>query len=120
MKKLLLVSLFVLASACVPPSRTASNPNDVPQQPQPPPNPSLGVFPDKVPQDNFDRAGVVIGDSMRYVWNTSKGAYEWVTAEEQQRRMHEAYEAAKEKAARVMEAAKKTYEENKPKENTTK
>ena len=109
MRNVFLAAIMLLSVACVPPSRPHSQ-SDISQR-EPPPNPALGVFPDKEPKDNFDRTGIVIGDGMRYVWNTSKGAYEWVNTEEHKRQAQEAFDAAKEKASRMLDTAKKSYEE---------
>lgn len=60
-------------------------------------------------KDNFDKAGKDVADGSRYVWNESKKAWEWVTSDENKKRLEDMENAAR----AAYDAAMKYYQDHK-------
>ncbi len=92
MKKFLFIYTFVLVF-------TGCSRNVQPQHPQ-------VVYVREAPKDNFDIVGDAVGDAGRWSWNKAKGAYEWVTSEENKGRAERAWKTTKEGASELYDKAK--------------
>lgn len=45
--------------------------------------------------DGFDKAGFVLADGSRFVWDETKQAYNWITSDENKKRLEHAYDIMK-------------------------
>lgn len=99
------VAMVVLVSGC---AHNVHEPVTAYQAPQPLPKKC-----EQAPCDNFDKAGEIVGDGSRKMWNYTTQAWEWVTSEENKERAARAWQATKDAAVKGYEAGKESYNEHK-------
>lgn len=80
---------------------------------QPPVVASSDAKPRCESMDTFDKAGDVFAAGGRVAWDKSKGAWVWLTSEENKDRAVKAWESAKNSSVRMYQLGKEYYRNNK-------